>query len=355
MNKIKKIHNVEDFVIYAGNSLFITNNKSILAYNIDFKQIFQIETIEKLQEIYTNSTYLWVNTITGIGYLITKDFTASSKDFFIKYIDNENNILCSINKITFKKDINGQSLWGIEDRLFMYLVTNKNIFYKKNKNLLIAINNLTGEILWQFHLSNQYNFYRKSNFENSPDEYYEAEIIRIIGEYNDAVWVVLNNGRLLGLETQTGKVKHDLLKPLNFITEEKRYFEASRKSAIDKEKGILFGINQTHYFEIDLQKPEESYLYYDISETCILNQIEADYPSYELVWHQNEIFIGQNQQHYDKRPCHVGIFDRETRQIIWTSRQLDEEVVFKGIRKIDYAENRLYVLDMENNLYVFER
>lgn len=227
------------------------------------------------------------------------------------------------------------------------------IFYTTIEKKVISLKKIN--ILWSFNLSNNFNFYRRSNYENAPDEYYEAEIIRIIGEYEGVLWLVLNNGRLLGLDTQTGNLKHDLLKPLNFVGEEKRYFEVSLFSDIDKDKGILFGISHTHYFEIDLKNPEESYYYYDISETCKQNQIEADYPSYDLVWHGNEIFIGQNQLHYDKYPCGVGIFDRATKQITWTSQLLEEKIIFKGIKKIDYSENRLYVLDMEGNLYVFER
>jgi outer membrane protein assembly factor BamB len=212
----------------------------------------------------------------------------------------------------------------------------------------------TGNYLWSFLLSDSYNFYRKSNYENTPDDFCQAEIVRIIGEYNNILWIVLNSGRLLGLEVETGKLKYDLIKPINFI-EEIDGFDVALWAMIDIEKGQIFGIKKHCYFEIDLKNSQESYYFYDISETCQQHQIEADYPSYELVWEGDEIFIGKNELHYDKHPCNVGIFNRITKQITWTSRELKNENIFKGISKIEYANNKLFVLDRESTLHIFER
>jgi hypothetical protein len=70
-------------------------------------------------------------------------------------------------------------------------------------------------------------------------------------------------------------------------------------------------------------------------------------------WLQDEIIF--REWSFAQDPSYVGIFNRKTRQITWTSRELGEEGVFKGISKVEYQDNKLYVLDRASTLHIFER
>ena len=73
-------------------------------------------------------------------------------------------------------------------------------------------------------------------------------------------------------------------------------------------------------------------------------------PGYEKAWEGDEIFFGQ----IDTQANTVGIFNRKQKEITWAAR-VGQVVDWRPIvQKIDYAAGRLYVLDGENTLHVFE-
>lgn len=181
----------------------------------------------------------------------------------------------------------------------------------------------------------------------------KAEISKIIGVYDGVLWVALNTGWLLGLDVVNGTEQHTIRQPSTF--EQLRIF-ISLYTQLDSEKGVLFGLRNTHYWEIDLEKEVLSYQIYDISSSFQQFKIRAEMPIYDWIWLGNEIFFGEIYDADHRQDTNtVGIFDRTKREIIWADRIGKKGEIFPTVQKIDYAEQRLYVLDGECTLHVFER
>lgn len=201
--------------------------------------------------------------------------------------------------------------------------------------------------LWQYELGKA-EYSQGSNYPPAVSK----EIASILGVYANTLWIVSDMGHLIGIESETGKCKYHLKTPINLPAEWGNWevFINAKKSFIDTDKGILFGLDYPNYWECDLNNPTQTYLLYNISVTSQEHNIV---PDFQGNWLGDEIFFGQNS--FAQDPSHVGIFNRKTKQITWTSRELGEEGVFKGINKIEYADGRLYVLDRASTLYIFER
>ncbi|MBK8392404.1 MAG: hypothetical protein IPL23_25445 [Saprospiraceae bacterium] len=65
----------------------------------------------------------------------------------------------------------------------------------------------------------------------------------------------------------------------------------------DEKNGVLFGLRNYYYFEIDLTDPANRYVIYDASDSFLQFKIEADMANgYEWTWFENEIYFGHNLQ-----------------------------------------------------------
>lgn len=218
-------------------------------------------------------------------------------------------------------------------------------FYSTLDHKVTALNKSTP--LWQYELP-KIEYSLGSNYPPAVSK----EIATILGIYADILWIVSDMGHLMGLDTQTGECKYHLKTPINLseIWAGWEVFIPAKRSFIDTEKGIIFGLDHVHYWECDLNNPTETYFHFDISDTNAKNNIVPDLLGN---WQNEEIYFGQNS--FAQDATHVGIFNRKTRQITWTSRGLGEDGIFKGISKIEYQNNRLYVLDRASTLHIFER
>jgi len=94
-------------------------------------------------------------------------------------------------------------------------------------------------------------------------------------------------------------------------------------------------------------------MYYDLIDTSKRNHNIENTLVQPLCWQDDEIFIGQ--QEFSQQPSYIGLFSRKKKEITWTSYDMKEEGVFKGLRKIGMLDNRFYVLDATNTLHILER
>lgn len=230
-------------------------------------------------------------------------------------------------------------------------------FYSTFANGITCLTNKT-QPLWHYNLPE-----KVYNFKNNLGEEIAAEILRIIGVYEGVLWVVLNSGHLIGLSETTGELVAELsdiqfinFKPTqselisHYINEKQNINEFGKYLQLDAEKGVLFGLYSKFYYEIDLNATPKNLQIYDISDTCDEFQITPKMPGYEKAWEGDEIFFGQ----IDTQANTVGIFNRKQKEITWAAR-VGQVVDWRPIvQKIDYAAGRLYVLDGENTLHVFE-
>lgn len=256
---------------------------------------------------------------------------------------------------TFMINVKTHEMMNVGNNFSGKIIADRKIINNMNS---IDVFSIPNEFLWKYTIpENQYDWYNLGSVYISERSVpIKAEIKRILGVYNEVVWIALNSGRLLGLDIYTGNLQHDLAVPTNFFayfSEEFNQFDSAADSLLDEKRGVIFGLGLTYYWEVNLVNPESEYILHDISEQRNKKLIGGGGIAQELVWKDEEIFF--YEWSFAQDPSYVGIFNRNTRVITWTSRELGDEGIFKGVKKVDYCDNRLYVLDGAKTLHIFER
>lgn len=334
-------------VFFADEKTFgtIINNRKLLMIK-KFEVRFEIRNLD--------GKYFYLDNYTeDIGHLfdIQENTFTNIMDFTTYEIINGNKDYCLIiNRKAPETLLFGiekeQILWK-QDKYFSFQIYDNELLIDNEKNKLVRYDFHTGLPLWQYALPEGV-YSQGSNYPPAVSK----EIASILGVYANTLWIVSDMGHLIGIESETGECKYHLKTPINLPAEWENWevFINAKKSFIDTEKGIIFGLDYPNYWECDLNNPAQTYLLYNISATSQEHNIT---PDFQGNWLGDEVFFGQNS--FAKDPTYIGIFNRKTRQITWTSRELGEEGIFKGIQKIEYQDNRLYVLDRASTLHIFER
>jgi outer membrane protein assembly factor BamB len=220
----------------------------------------------------------------------------------------------------------------------------KYLFYKENDvfntgldRKLIRIS-ISGEVLWEYN--------PKGEFCNYTGEKENIEIYRILGIFNNILWVVLTSGQLVGLNADTGKVEaHDddmgsqnhgvkLIPPF---------------TQLDDRCGVIMGLMDTGFARLNLNSQNKLIKeYFDLSATMHQHQIEAGM-QYNYPVDKQHIYFSGNMN------GKIGILDRAKLEVVW-SYELDmKKEGISQIREMKVAGNRWYVQDRHNTLHVFER
>ena len=342
--------------VFVGNSnVFIADcgifgklEDGVFSKIIEFDKRFEIRNLSNI--------YFYLDEYSGeIGHLFSV-----YKDSFINVLDfstyemrlGMKNICLITNRQvpeTLLFDIEKKHILWKQDKYFSFQIFDNELLVDNEKSGIVRYAFQTGLSLWHFLLPegvyDGYNVHFK--------QVKKGEISKIIGVYDGVLWVALNTGWLLGLDVDNGTGRHRIRQPIEF--DEMRIF-VGLYTQLDTQKRVLFGLRNTHYWEIDLEKEVLSYQIYDISSSCQQFKIRAEMPIYDWIWLGNEIFFGEIYDADHRQDTNtVGIFDRTKREIIWADRIGKKGEIFPTIQKIDYAEQRLYVLDGECTLHVFER
>ncbi|WP_428654248.1 hypothetical protein [Runella sp.] len=352
MKKIREFNQIS-FFKNEPSGLFIQGREINSFLNDDFDEIFTLPTLLDYQVVDCRDYYLIT---TNFEYTkIYREGDEVLKLYNYGYLLNHENVFLLENYET-----NVIQLFDIKSNIFSPTYIKKwgqpfwgTSLFIKEKKVLVSYSLTDFSPLWQYELPESL-----YNWTDGGGYAHKGEIERIIGIYEEILWVSLNSGRLLGINAGTGVLLYNISQPNQYpegyvFREETKYLWYGRHWQLDSQKGILFGLTSCYYFELDLNKPNETFALYDISATCEQHRIKANMPVLEWSWQGDEIFFGETD--FGKGASYAGIFNRQIRQITWTSRELGEEGVFKGINKIEYQANRLYVLDRAGTLHIFER
>jgi outer membrane protein assembly factor BamB len=362
LNSLRDVYN---FSVSKNNVVYSsTINGEIFYLNSSFQLLWSY-LFERIQGIALFDKHIYTGDIFG-----KKSYFIDKSNFSILEIGLEKFALsteCKIvdNKIPalFKKNDKPKErgifdlqtltfLWSnVNETLIGLQTLNNNYCICKKSNSIILVDFQTGNFLWQYDLP-EVEYLQGSNYPPAVSK----EIHRILGVYNSILWIVSDMGHLIGLETETGECKYHLKTPINLseIWTGWEVFVYAKKSCLDAENGIIYGLDGVSYWECNLKNPTETYLNYDLSD--VFDQDLKDAGLWEVYYpsnHSEEIYFSKRTSLSE--PTYVAVFNRKTRQITWTSRELGEEGVFKGINKIEYQDNRLYVLDRASKLHIFER
>lgn len=353
MRKVKEFNKVS-FYKNEQSGIFLQGNGKIglLNRNLDFE--YELLNLNDYQIVGHSKSYL-----VATNFELTKFFKDGKEILCLSnygYISNMEDLFLvedyeSGNILSFNLGYESILFEPTEIKQWGQVLWKKNV-YVRTKNKLTSYSLSDFNPLWQYDLPESYNWSDGGGYAH------KGEVERIIGVYDGVLWFSLNSGRLLGLATEHGKLLYAISQPVIYpdgyvFREENKYLWYGRHWQLDTENGVLFGLTSCYYFELDLKSPNETFALYDVSVSCEQHSIKANMPVLEWSWQGDEIFFGDTD--FRNQPSYVGIFNRQTRQITWTSRELGEEGTFKGINKVEYQDNRLYVLDRTSTLHIFER
>ena len=346
MKQINIYKNVLKFNVNINN-LAIVDDERLTIYELG-RDVF-ISEINFVESIYYwCNSYILVDKNNKIIKQYPIDNVGKEYDKYnIKGVFNNENYLCLYLKkplyINCLLNTSGQLTCTNSRIIDLY---NTSVYCFDNGNLeSYEIGQASLNKKWELKLGGNYNYIR----EDSGYKYIvEPSVYKIIGEYLNIVWLVLSSGRLLGLDVITGKEIYNMIYPVN-IPDELSADKGNEiniynfKTEIDVENGQLFGLMHKYYWEIDLDNPMETFIYYDISESIKKYGLYPDRSA--LICKRNIIYFYQGGENNL-----IGLFDKNKRQIVHSFAIPNAN----WFTKIEYVSNKLYVLDGKNTLYVFE-
>ena len=258
-----------------------------------------------------------------------------------------------------KKDY--KNYFNILDLEINQLIFKEYIPYKlyAEKNIIIAYDIFEGEIkrintdtetLWQFTIA---------SLGDSPYPDEEDKIGEFLGITNNYLWIVTNLGRLIALDIETGEVQ----KVASPHTVDEKYNYHLNKAFghiyIKEEDGNLYCMSYNMVTIIDTQtftiKEEYNFRKEDPEG---MGQYESVYTP--LLQGDYFTFIGSKHKEYGGIGW-IGIFDYKARKLVWEYELLPFEER-KATRNrlvapqpLYMSGNKLYIKDVKDNLYIFER
>ena len=336
--KINKIENVLDFEPKNGSYSFTKGNLNYLCVNNNFiqKEECPLElslrgeymyvwyaSLERV-EIYSNENTL-ISTIEGDVFLLNKE------TLYIGYS------LLELNPF--------QSYRNLKNPFTNELILKENIPYQLyvEKDIIIAYSIFKGEIkrintdtetLWQFTIA---------SLGDSPYPDEEDRIDKIVGIANGNLWVYTNLYRLIALDIETGSVQ---------------YHTDCFGVQLDEVTKNIFSIASNGWTVIDTQTLTVKESYFFSEEDPNMGQYKSIFDP--LLQGDYFTFVGSKpKEHWGIG--WIGIFDYKARKLVWEHELISEEERkntrnhLAATQPLYMSGNKLYIKDIKDNLYIFER
>lgn len=332
--KIKEIQKVRGFDPYTG--IYSTYEPNRIYFHNTFVELEEEPSKIKLigERIFTRDAAgclkIWKE-----GILIE---TIENADLFSKSDNNQ------ILKYYYDKEWNSYD--NILDLETNKLILKESIPYQLyvEKNIIIAYDIFEGEIkrintdtetLWQFTIA---------SLGDSPYPDEEDRIDKIVGIANGNLWVYTKLYRLVALDIETGSVQYHtdcFGVQLDEVTKNIFSIASNGWTVIDTQ---TFTIKEDYFFS--KEDPEGMGQY----ESVYKPLLQGDYFT----------FIGSKHKEYGGIGW-IGIFDYKARKLVWEYELLPFEER-KATRNrlvppqpLYMSGNKLYIKDIKDNLYIFER
>ena len=199
------------------------------------------------------------------------------------------------------------------------------------------------EHLWEFSLASF------GKWKNSWDEERFFEVYKLIGIYNNILWAFIEIGGFIGLDIKTGELKYRISE-YHMGKESKLFFRSDYY--LDNERGKIFGL--AHIFiEIDLNQDPPFVTQYGLQEEFEKYNIKkANDTAEDFVVQDNLLYFYLSDQ------LRFGVLDINTKEIIYISEPIavvERDDSFTQLKDLKVSENKVYILDSNHTLHIFER
>ena len=346
-----KISNVKRFLIKNSDIIIINANKEILLNN----RILNIDNLISASFLNTEIDIFLLLNLKNKKLMCDRNlkklhqFKKNTLIYNEIVYQNQNNKLTSIDT-QFNADGSIVYNWVILDILKNKIIKNLNLrdnilgfFYTYKDTIIYRTNNendkisafdyVNNKILWQLDLS------KLGTFQDYQKEQQSYKVEKFIGIYQNELLVACNRQKLLSIDIQTGK----LLQTWDDIPAD--------KMQLDKQAGKLIGLSDFIYAEVDLSS--RKILVKNIKTNIEKAGLRAFKGGRDMPFTGTHIFYTAYGR--DKKTDYlfdaVIAFNRHTYKIDWMYR-IDASV---GTNSPKIAGNKLYQLDLDGNLYIFEK
>jgi len=333
--------------------------KSVSEYKV-YKNYLGYKDTASLKEktLYLNGKPI-SNAITEFSFFNKKLFFSNWNNEVFKYDLVTGNIikteykqvsvLSDSNKLILKKDNLFSDILLFNNKI--YTIKNELIVMKSyihNELLFNANGHIssyhipTAHPLWQFDLS------QLGTFQDYHNEQQSYKVEKILGIHNEHLYVALNGSLLLELDIATGKITH---KWHHLPEKYKEYPDddfSARLFDLDKANNALVCLSGRRYDSIDLQTKEYNSVYIgeELKKSDIVSiRHQGDFTNE----HISAVAHLKNDTWFQDG---IVMFNRKTNKIDFFYK---DETFTTGTATPKLAGNKLYQLDLDGNLYIFEK
>ena len=265
-----------------------------------------------------------IETIENADLLSKSDNNQILKYYYDKEWNSYDNILdLETNKLILKESIPYQ----------LYVEKNIIIAYDIFEGEIKRINTDT-ETLWQFTIA---------SLGDSPYPDEEDRIDKIVGIANGNLWVYTKLYRLVALDIETGSVQ---------------YHTDCFGVQLDEVTKNIFSIASNGWTVIDTQT-------LTVKESYFFSEEDPDMQQYKSIF--DPLLQGDYFTFVGSKPKEhwgigwIGIFDYKARKLVWEHELIPEEERkntrnhLAATQPLYMSGNKLYIKDIKDNLYIFER
>ena len=354
-----KIDNVRDYVIYKGKPYYINTSDEIqcgekkqmlyktpLSPLATFNGKFYCSEWENNYKIFDENLELIEEGKDKAFLYLSKEFLETyfldeqQKIFITALLDREGNLMVLGNIDKF-------SISFFQMGIYIYI-------YKKDKIYddvmsIRAFSIQKKEHLWEFSLASL------GKWKNSWDEERYFEVYKLIGIYNNIFWAFIELGGFIGLDIETGELKYHIPEYHQAIGKTickgKDFFRSDY--FLNSGKGKILGMAMDVFIEIDLTQEPPFVTQYGLQEEFEKYNIKkANDTAGSYVVQDNLLYF------YLAEQLKFGILDINTKEIIYISEPIavvERDDSFTRLRDLKVSENKVYILDSNHTLHIFER
>lgn len=341
---VSQIDITDRYAIIWCDNLILINNKELVSGNINYFKRFINSFLVEINEgdivyIYDLNNFSRIK-VDKIGEFLTEK---------IILIGNWNQDYTK--RVTKAIDFNDNiELWKSEKTFLKPFGFNDDSFFSLSNNFICLNKVASSEAIWQYDLSTKYNWQQRADYIDELDVEKQAEVIKFLGVHKNELWLVLNSGALLALDIETGTESRYIKEGKMIVGESdfedfKGYF--GYDTVLDEENGLIFNLNRHFYLEYNLSSGNNYFESYSFKESSQKHDLNLNY-----VGGFEGDFIYSYEGSDNNR---FAIFSRDKKEIIWSGEIEEVKGKFPAIRDLQYGAGKIYVLDNDNTLHIFER
>ncbi|WP_314337346.1 hypothetical protein [Capnocytophaga leadbetteri] len=354
---INKVIPFKEGIIYSLLNDNLLYDNTLLMEGIDGTSIYKIS--DSLIQVFDEEKGC---------YYIDENFNIIKSNYFLIANENSKYLIAWANAVKISRGVYNRSICLLENDLvnvkeiileenYQYLKTYTNdVLITSSKDVILGYHIFPTNLLWEFPFSSL-----GKGKDYNTDEEFDYEVEQFVGIYNNILWVYIERGGFIGLDIQTGELKHRILgipkgnllgKIDSYVDSEEFYIFYRAKFILDEKKGIIIGLIADRFFEIDLNKEKITPMLYGMWDKMEKMNLKKYGVS------GNTSLQGDLLYFYNDKELQFGILNINTKEIIYVSEPIavvERDDSFTRLRDLKVSENKVYILDSNHTLHIFER